>query len=67
MFTTARRSLAAAALVLALAGFATGETIGWDSAPAGGTVAAPSDTIGWDAAPTGGTLLADSSDTIGWD
>ncbi|MFF0480393.1 hypothetical protein [Streptomyces sp. NPDC004435] len=67
MFTSVRRSLATAALALALAGFATGETIGWDAVPAGVGVAAPADTIGWDSTPAGGTPLAASSDTIGWD
>ncbi|GHJ91879.1 hypothetical protein SNE510_13980 [Streptomyces sp. NE5-10] len=49
MFSSCRRSVAVAALALALVGLSSGATIGWDSSPAGGTsLAAPADTIGWD-------------------
>lgn len=49
VFSSCRRSVAVAALALALVGLSSGATIGWDSSPAGGTsLAAPADTIGWD-------------------
>ncbi|GHG12996.1 hypothetical protein Shyd_53310 [Streptomyces hydrogenans] len=45
VFSSCRRSVAALALVV----LSSGETIGWDFSPAGGTSsAAPADTIGWD-------------------